>query len=1170
MLPPPHSLDHLLSAASFLAGAHATGEPQQDLTALLKARLAKYHKHLQHDDKRPDNAHGAELETAVESLNVVEAVQRYLEPEIIDTAQGSAVTESAQTAQKQPADASTKDEGATALGTRDMAHLRTLISIIFKWGTEPLLARVLSTLPRQPPSKEVDKGPRIIDLTFVPEDFDLLVSLVTRVHALLFPQRAQGHPSKTFIATTLFTRHGTEILRSSIFLAWIPPSWAKDFFPCVEGLRARIMSFLTTQPPSQAIVALGPIVTNYSLPAFTRVMGGRLLSLQILRPQGVRGLFASMFGEGEVSRCESLEMLVHVARALTAIPSHMPREKYFGIVIPCVIDMLTPAMADRTPSAYKRAAAFTISRMISPEDQSFVHREFATGMILSILHKPFLHVQPSPQPISSPPVQPESTVEGNAPPARQPSAVTKLSAIDALQTLGVLILNTDPSPTLISTLLTPVISKIYSLHEYLQGMKTADPSLREGVNGMLKTWARAADKGECVDALWSIINGSGCDWAVDVSGKLKVVERFSDLPSVFLLDLAKKSGEHDDDEIDVDSNPLNLRPDPAMFIRFIKSVDREDVASELFVRLLDAYQEDQKVKSGVEEEDPIRTLLRLQLILQMQTQLIDSASSTNILKKPTHILSFIKHALESGTSVGESRQGGANKDSRSLRIADLRIVPEDDNDDMSNLPPSGGDSDDEEEEVPGLEGVQPGDEMSVTAINLLLALLEAHPDLSARTASILNDIFELLEPIANGSSDIMRPLAREARLVMTARLASTSNAASGNDTRKRGQKRSEEEENVQEAYQRALKLLQDPILPVRAHGLLVLRQLVAPQTSKPQSSQKQPQQKQKGGSTLDPALIPGILSVFLESVQDDDSYIFLNAVQGLAAMVEGFGKDVLKGLVGVYTNGIVDGSAKMDAKGVYAKGPDVIGGVTLSRRDVDVRVRVGEALGQVIRRCGGALGIYVDIIVPPLFAMVRASSLPTTLRSSAISLLSTCASTNGLAMLPYSADLFDAMVDLLRVESVPAKHSRPDEKKPALAQPASTEPAGIPALPGKVPGTQQQQKPPKEQRAPGNVSKSNEVADSEATAVNSKLPPLRRAALHFLSMLLSETTLQVMKDAKSPRDEFRTTLGGVGAVARAKTVLGYVAATDEDGVVRLMAREATQAMDSLRDAMMGL
>jgi Required for nuclear transport of RNA pol II C-terminus 1 len=129
-------------------------------------------------------------------------------------------------------------------------------------------------------------------------------------------------------------------------------------------------------------------------------------------------------------------------------------------------------------------------------------------------------------------------------------------------------------------------------------------------------------------------------------------------------------------------------------------------------------------------------------------------------------------------------------------------------------------------------------------------------------------------------------------------------------------------------YQRALKLLQDPLLPVRAHGLLLLRELVSTRAGT---------EPHEAVHVLEPA----IRDVFLQAIQDDDSYIYLNAVQGLAALTDSFGADVLRSLVRVYADGLQG-----------------VGAGARTQQEVDVRLRVGEALGQVIRRCGDVLPRY--------------------------------------------------------------------------------------------------------------------------------------------------------------------------------------------------------------------
>ena len=382
----------------------------------------------------------------------------------------------------------------------------------------------------------------------------------------------------------------------------------------------------------------------------------------------------------------------------------------------------------------------------------------------------------------------------------------------------------------------------------------------------------------------------------------------------------------------------------------------------------------------------------------------------------------------------------------------------------------------------------------------------ANPDLSARNAPVLNEIFSLLEPFPNDPSESIRGLAREARMVMTARLASSSTSWSAPQRR---------EEGPQEIYQKALKLLQDPILPVRAHGLLLLRQLVS---SRPRASTP----------ATDPALVPAIMSIFMQSIQDDDSYIFLNAVQGLSAMVDAFGKDVLGNLLETYISNLSASSVG-----------------TLSKQEVDAKVRVGEALGQVIRRCGDALGIYgtfervdrsmaddriestADVIVPRLILVFCSSYAPTVLRTSAVSLLTQCVKTSMVSVLGYINDLAASMIDFLQVKMAPAVRSPPPD------------------------GTRKAE------------HGATEALDSKPTAVDPKLPPLRRAALHFWTLLLQELTRATYDDTVVER--LPTTL-----LRRAKVTLGYIASTDEDGIVRVMAREANEAIDQLNKATLGI
>ena len=64
-------------------------------------------------------------------------------------------------------------------------------------------------------------------------------------------------------------------------------------------------------------------------------------------------------------------------------------------------------------------------------------------------------------------------------------------------------------------------------------------------------------------------------------------------------------------------------------------------------------------------------------------------------------------------------------------------------------------------------------------------------------------------------------------------------------------------------------------------------------------------------------------------------------------MVDGRGKEVLRGIIEVYLSGT----------GVRGSGGASYGEV-MSKQELDTRIRVGEALNAVVKRCGGALGLY--------------------------------------------------------------------------------------------------------------------------------------------------------------------------------------------------------------------
>jgi hypothetical protein len=170
----------------------ASESASYDLKSVLAARLTRYYACLELnttvDGSQTDQ--DLELTTATEALNVLEKVQRILDREDV------------------------------AIGTRDLAELRTLLAITFKWGVDPLLSRAMLAWPSQ------SARPQIIDLTTAPEDYKLLCHMTSRLLNIVFPANAP-----TFIITTLLTRHLGQLLRPCISIGWLPKSLASDATP---------------------------------------------------------------------------------------------------------------------------------------------------------------------------------------------------------------------------------------------------------------------------------------------------------------------------------------------------------------------------------------------------------------------------------------------------------------------------------------------------------------------------------------------------------------------------------------------------------------------------------------------------------------------------------------------------------------------------------------------------------------------------------------------------------------------------------------------------------------------------------------------------------------------------------------------------------------------------
>ncbi len=217
-------LSRWLVAGSLLIHSEKGG-PAPDLRAVLLTRLTQYRtqRGLPECDGGDLSLEKAQEETAQEALTVVEGVQR-----ILDQDAGNSPVSAGDTPSR------------PVIGTRDISQLRTLLSIVFKWGTELLLAHVQVVWPAMGRAQT-----ELVDANDASYSYERLTTMTRRLLTLLFPRGVHGTLPQTHITSTLLNRHVTDILRPTIALGWVPKPPFPESFPVVDDFRPLVMRLMS-------------------------------------------------------------------------------------------------------------------------------------------------------------------------------------------------------------------------------------------------------------------------------------------------------------------------------------------------------------------------------------------------------------------------------------------------------------------------------------------------------------------------------------------------------------------------------------------------------------------------------------------------------------------------------------------------------------------------------------------------------------------------------------------------------------------------------------------------------------------------------------------------------------------------------------------------------------
>ena len=163
------------------------------------------------------------------------------------------------------------------------------------------------------------------------------------------------------------------------------------------------------------------------------------------------------------------------------------------------------------------------------------------------------------------------------------------------------------------------------------------------------------------------------------------------------------------------------------------------------------------------------------------------------------------------------------------------------------------------------------------------------------------------------------------------------------------------------AYQKAWKELEDPLIPTRGHALLTLSNLL----------------KQRDPEALRNKEL--LLQNFLETLEHEDSYIYLMGVQALASLADVHTETVLKALIQQLE--LFNPETEKPRKLVTEMDEDVPES-SIPERPPEVRLKVGEVLLKVVRQLGPLVPKYKNVLLHTFLRgtrdpdpFVRASSL---------------------------------------------------------------------------------------------------------------------------------------------------------------------------------------------------
>ncbi|KAL1915629.1 uncharacterized protein VTP21DRAFT_6388 [Calcarisporiella thermophila] len=791
------------------------------------------------------------------------------------------------------------------LGVRDLRVVNTLIEIVVIWGVYPsLLPGVGVPISMRSQSAYASRDLLIKELDVESSSQRRLLQIMETLSKIILS--IHGPVPYTTISSLLLDRYLTDILSGLLQLAHGPVE--KQSTETEE-----LVQVLSESEHKECLSTLEGILQRVNsfraMESLMLLLGSSSVQTPPNWLRSASGRYLSQILLKPDGVYIVLEFMVgdnpdvtfpqldQIAKLLLSVPSQAKSgENYYGLIFPQLVDIIQRITDIRSPKL--RAATYVVARMANKSSN------LTKKLVVSKLAKPFWLWWGFEENVSS---RDEIPTDSSFDPVIASEEELSIS----IYSLHRCLVGNEPSPILMETFLERALAPLYDLYSTSLRAKLHP---RQSCLELLSTYFRVLPR---VEDLRRII------WP---RREVTINRPYFAPGPTGGAELRVKCEEGGRPEVNVE-----------VIVGLLQDIGNDELMGDFFINLLNEYMALQKLKESTESA---KILSVLNIVLYMTDNL-----GPTILKRPFQIISFACSVLESVKPSSKNSLSAAEKEKSSTSSGMM--------DDLANIVSP------EESLEAEIEAKEDDEEILSLALSLLTAVLHDNEILSEQDLRTVHMADEQLQHLLNHPAQEIRQMARDLRVAISARLASTEVSSNAS-------------ENSLRQYREAMRAIQDELLPVRAHGMAILRQMVL-----------------NRDPLVDGKEADKILNIFVQMVQDEDSFIYLNAVKGLSAMTDIHGENILIKLGEIYCD---------------------------SRVDLDVRLRVGEALLQTVQRCGDALAKYANVLLNPLMHMLRNAEC-THLRSSTLSILGCACETSPLAVSPRYYDLIEAVASILNLES---------------------------------------------------------------------------------------------------------------------------------------------------------